>query len=233
MRLHPNKMKQQLLSESQQNQLNTLIDLVRERFTGEGADHDWYHIERVYRLAVFLQSEEGGDLMLISCASLLHDISDHKLNGGILNDGGRVTREILADLGHEDAFAAKVAEIVDGVSFKGAGVPDKPTSLEMQIVQDADRLDAMGAIGIARAFHFGGSRNRPFFSPDQLPTKHATFEAYSTDKSHTINHFHEKLLLLQDRLHTNAAKELGESRHQLMADFVDAFYEDWNFGIEN
>jgi uncharacterized protein len=226
-------MKQQSLSPSQLSQLNTLKDLVYERFAGQGADHDWYHIERVYQLAVFLQSKEGGDLMLISCASLLHDISDHKLNGGILNDGGNVTRQILSDLGHDPEFTATVAEIVDGVSFKGAGVPDTATSLEMQIVRDADRLDAMGAIGIARAFHFGGSRNRPFYSPDQLPTEHATFEAYSSDKSHTINHFHEKLLLLKDRLHTASAKELGESRHRLMADFVDAFYRDWNFNGEH
>ncbi|ASS48385.1 MAG: hypothetical protein A3D31_08525 [Candidatus Fluviicola riflensis] len=226
-------MKQQSLSESQLTQLDSLKELVKERFTSHGADHDWYHIERVYQLAVFLQSKEGGDLMLVSCASLLHDISDHKLNGGILNDGGRVTREILNDLGHEPAFAAKVAEIVDGVSFKGAGVPDKATSLEMQIVRDADRLDAMGAIGIARAFHFGGSRNRPFFSPNELPTQHATFEAYSSDKSHTMNHFHEKLLLLKDRLHTKTAKEMGERRHQLMENFVEDFYRDWNFNGEN
>lgn len=226
-------MKQQSLSESQLIQLDTLKELVKARFSGHGADHDWYHIERVYQLAVFLQSKEGGDLMLISCASLLHDISDHKLNGGVLNDGGNVTRQILSDLGHDAAFATRVADIVDGVSFKGAGVPDQVTSLEMQIVRDADRLDAMGAIGIARAFHFGGSRNRPFFSPDQPPTQHTTFEAYASDKSHTINHFHEKLLLLKDRLHTKAAKEIGEHRHQLMENFVEDFYRDWNFIGEN
>lgn len=226
-------MKQQSLSESQLTQLNALKVLVQKRFANHGADHDWYHIERVYQLAVFLQSKEGGDLMLISCASLLHDISDHKLNGGILNDGGNVTRQILGDLGHDALFAAKVAEIVDGVSFKGAGVPDESTSLEMQIVRDADRLDAMGAIGIARAFHFGGSRNRPFFSPNQLPNQHTTFEAYSSDKSHTINHFHEKLLLLKDRLHTKAAKDMGESRHRLMENFVEEFYQDWNFTGDN
>lgn len=226
-------MKQQSLSESQLTQLNALKVLVQKRFANHGADHDWYHIERVYQLAVFLQSKEGGDLMLISCASLLHDISDHKLNGGILNDGGNVTRQILGDLGHDALFAAKVAEIVDGVSFKGAGVPDESTSLEMQIVRDADRLDAMGAIGIARAFHFGGSRNRPFFSPNQLPSQHTTFEAYSSDKSHTINHFHEKLLLLKDRLHTKAAKDMGERRHRLMENFVEEFYQDWNFTGDN
>ncbi|MES2554558.1 MAG: HD domain-containing protein [Bacteroidota bacterium] len=224
---------QQSLSESQQTQLNILKKLIEERFSSHGADHDWYHIERVYQLAVFLQSKEGGDLMLVACGSLLHDISDHKLNGGILNDGGRVTRQILNDLGHDAAFAEKVAEIVDGVSFKGAGVPDQATSLEMQIVRDADRLDAMGAIGIARAFHYGGSRNRPFYSPNQLPTQHATFEAYSSDKSHTMNHFHEKLLLLKDRLHTKTAKEMGERRHQLMENFVGDFYQDWNFSGGN
>ena len=224
---------QHSLSEFQLSQLEILKNLVEARFTDHGADHDWYHIERVHQLAMYLQSKEGGDSMIIACASLLHDISDHKLNGGILNDGGRVTRQILGDLGHEETFAAQVAEIVDGVSFKGAGIADTATTIEMQIVRDADRLDAMGAIGIARAFHFGGSRNRPFYVPNQLPSDHQTFEAYSTDKSHTINHFHEKLLLLKDRLHTKTAKEMGESRHRLMVDFVDAFYHDWNFSSES
>jgi uncharacterized protein len=208
-----------------------LKDLVRDRFMGEGADHDWFHIERVYNMAMHLQSVEGGNAEVIACAALLHDISDHKLNGGKLNDGGRVAKEILLELGQTEAFAEEVAHIVDGVSFKGAGVPDSVSGKELSIVRDADRLDAMGALGIARAFHFGGSRNRPFYVPDVLPSDHTTFEAYANDKSHTINHFHEKLLLLQDRLLTDAGKKIGEKRHKLMEEFVEAFYREWNVTV--
>jgi uncharacterized protein len=209
--------------------IKTLKTTVEERFKNHGADHDWFHIERVYNMAMYLQSQEGGDATVIACAALLHDISDHKLNGGIMNDGGRVARQMLLELGQDEAFAGRVAEIVDGVSFKGAHVADEAFNLEVQIVRDADRLDAMGALGIARAFHFGGSRNRPFYVPDVAPTEHLTFEAYANDKSHTINHFHEKLLLLQDRLHTETAKKIGLGRHRLMQDFVDAFYAEWDF----
>jgi uncharacterized protein len=211
------------------NLVNEVRKRVEEQFKGHGADHDWFHIERVYNMAMHLHSFEGGDADMIACAALLHDISDHKLNGGIMNDGGRVTREMLLELGQSEAFSNEVAKIVDGVSFKGAQVADDAFNLEVQIVRDADRLDAMGALGIARAFHFGGSRDRPFYVPDVPPTDHTTFEAYASDKSHTINHFHEKLLLLQDRLHTPSAKAIGEKRHRLMQDFVDAFYEEWNF----
>lgn len=203
---------------------------VKKQFLTHGADHDWFHIERVYNMAMHLQSKEGGNPTIVACAALLHDISDHKLNGGIMNDGGRVTRELLLGLDQTAEFANEVAQIVDGVSFKGAGIADAAFNLEVQLVRDADRLDAMGALGIARAFHFGGSRNRPFYQPDVHPSNHQTFEAYANDKSHTINHFHEKLLLLQERLHTKTAKEIGLQRHQLMQQFVDDFYHDWNFG---
>lgn len=209
--------------------VESLIESVKKQFAGHGADHDWYHIERVYQMAMYLQSKEGGDPLVIASAALLHDISDHKLNGGIMNDGGRVAKEWLLELGQTEELADRVAEIVDGVSFKGALLRDDAFNLEVQIVRDADRLDAMGALGIARAFHFGGSRNRPFYLPDVQPADHATFEAYANDKSHTINHFHEKLLLLQDRLHTETAKSIGLQRHQLMQQFVDAFYGEWNF----
>jgi uncharacterized protein len=209
--------------------IKALKTTVEERFKNHGSDHDWFHIERVYNMAMHLQSQEGGDATVIACAALLHDISDHKLNGGIMNDGGRVARELLPEMGQDEPFANRVAEIVDGVSFKGAHIADEAFNLEVQIVRDADRLDAMGALGIARAFHFGGSRNRPFYVPDVKPTEHLTFEAYANDKSHTINHFHEKLLLLQGRLHTETAKKIGLRRHRLMQDFVDAFYAEWNF----
>lgn len=211
-----------------QNILPLLTEKVREQFAQYGADHDFYHIERVVKLAEFLQKKEGGDLLVIQCAALLHDISDHKLNGGIKNDCARVSRIVLTDLKATSGLIDKVCEIVDLVSYKGANVPDVSGSIELSIVRDADRLDAIGAIGIARAFHFGGSRNRPFYTPDIPVVLHDSFDQYSNDKSHTINHFHEKLLLINDRLETATAKQIGAKRHVLLEQFVAEFYKEWN-----
>lgn len=210
-----------------QNILPFLTKKVKAQFAQYGADHDFYHIERVVKLAEFLQKKEGGDLLVIQCAALLHDISDHKLNGGVKNDCARVSRIMLTDLNATSDLINKVCEIVDLVSYKGANVPDVNGSIELSIVRDADRLDAIGAIGIARAFHFGGSHNRPFYTPDVPAVMHDSFDDYTTDKSHTINHFHEKLLLLSNRLVTNSAKEIGRKRHELMEQFVAEFYKEW------
>jgi uncharacterized protein len=214
-----------------QNILPLLTEKVKEQFAQYGADHDFYHIERVVKLAEFLQKKEGGDLLVIQCAALLHDISDHKLNGGIKNDCARVSRIVLTDLKATSDLIDKVCEIVDLVSYKGANVPDVSGSIELSIVRDADRLDAIGAIGIARAFHFGGSHNRPFFTPNVVAKVHESFDEYSNDKSHTINHFYEKLLLLSDRLETNSAKEIGRKRHELMVQFIVEFHKEWNVDL--
>lgn len=212
--------------------INKLKEIVEEKFRSESADHDWYHIERVLKLSEFIQEKEGGDLLVVQAAALLHDISDHKLNGGIKNDCGRVSREILTSLDAEPDFIDDVSSIVDRVSFKGAGVEDEVGSLELTIVRDADRLDAIGAIGIARAFHFGGKRDRSLYEPDLAPSLHTDFEAYSSDKSHTLNHFYEKLLLLKDRLTTPTARKIGLERHELMEHFVDSFLKEWNVKVK-
>lgn len=208
--------------------INTIKTLVQSEFKEEATGHDWHHIERVYNTACFLQSKEGGNLSVIELAALLHDISDHKFNGGKLNEGGKIAYQLLIENGCDETTAIEVKQIVDSVSFKGANVQDNVTSLEAQIVQDADRLDAIGAIGIARAFAFGGNRNRPIYEPSSNPTLHTTFEEYSRSKSHTINHFYEKLLLLKDRLHTKTAIEIGKERHLFMEDFLNQFYNEWN-----
>ena len=179
-----------------------------------------------------IQSREGGDLLIIEIAALLHDISDHKLNGGILNDGGRVSKEILLKEGATEVFADRVAQIVDSVSFKGAEVQDKVDSLEAKIVQDADRLDAIGAIGIARAFAYGGAKGQAMYDPELDPTLHSSFEGYLNSKTTSINHFHEKLLLLKDRLHTAAAKKIGQERHDFMLAFLKQFDREWNSTFE-
>lgn len=213
------------------NLLDQLTEVVEQKFRNESADHDWYHIQRVVKLAEEIQSKEGGDLLVIRVAALLHDISDHKLNGGVKNDCARVSKEILTHLNADEALIRKVCEIVDRVSFKGAGVADETGSIELDIVRDADRLDAIGAIGIARAFHFGGKNNRSLYEPDLNPSLHSSFEDYSSDKSHTINHFYEKLLLVKDRLKTPAAQKIGAERHQLMEDFVSNFLKEWNVKV--
>ena len=201
---------------------------VQDLFKHDATGHDWFHIDRVYKMAVHLQSKEGGDMETIELAALLHDISDHKMNGGVLNAGGNVAFNLLIDFGCDELKALKVKEIVDGVSYKGANVADNMQSIEGKIVQDADRLDAIGAIGIARAFAFGGNKNRPMYLPDSKPEMHDSFESYANAKSHTVNHFYEKLLLLKDRLNTKSAVDIGNKRHEFMQDYLQQFYNEWN-----
>lgn len=206
-----------------------VINEIKQQFEGEATGHDWHHIMRVYNLSKFIQSKEGGDIETIELAALLHDISDHKFNGGKLNEGGIVATEILQRHGASTELIEKVKYIVDNISYKGANVKAEMNSLEGQIVQDADRLDAIGAIGIARTFAYGGSRNQPIYEPDGEIELHDTFEAYANAKTNSINHFYEKLLLLKDRLNTPTGKELGEKRHQIMEDFLKDFHHEWNF----
>jgi uncharacterized protein len=208
--------------------IEQIKEYVRNHFETDTTGHDWFHIERVHKLACYLQKHEGGDLELIELAALLHDISDHKLNGGILNTGGQVAYELLIQSGYDTTRALQVKEIVDCVSYKGAHVLDSMNSIEGKIVQDADRLDAIGAIGIARAFAYGGSKFRPMYLPDISPIMHNSFESYASSKSHTINHFYEKLLLLNERLHTQTAQNIGKKRHAFMEEFLTHFYDEWN-----
>ena len=205
---------------------------IKAQFEGEATGHDWHHVLRVYNVAKYIQSKEGGDLETIELAALLHDISDHKFNGGKLDEGGKVTEEILKRHGASEELIKNVRYIVDNISFKGAKVKAEMESLEGKIVQDADRLDAIGAIGIARTFAYGGNRNQPIYEPSGAITMHDSFEAYANAKTNSINHFYEKLLLLKDRLNTKTGIELGEKRHNIMADFLTEFHHEWNFNQE-
>ncbi len=202
--------------------------IVKNTLEDDTSGHDWYHINRVVQNAKHIQSSEGGNALTIEIAALLHDISDHKLNGGILNDGGRVSKEILLQEGASLDFATDVAQIIDSVSFKGAEVKDKVETLEAKIVQDADRLDAIGAIGIARAFAYGGAKGQAMYDPNLDPNIHSSFEEYVNSITTSINHFHEKLLLLKDRLHTATAKRIGQERHDFMLAFLKQFDREWN-----
>jgi uncharacterized protein len=180
-------------------------------------------------MAAFLQKTEGGDLEIIELAALLHDVSDHKFNGGSATLGGNIAFEMLINLKYSPVKAEKVREIINQVSFKGSNVEHLTNSIEAKIVQDADRLDAIGAIGIARAFAYGGNKERPLFDPSIPPVLHDSFDAYKNSKSHTINHFHEKLLLLRSKLNTSTAINIGNERHEFLELFLKNFMNEWNF----
>lgn len=201
-------------------------------FEEDATGHDIHHIERVLNMSRYLQSKEGGDLELIELSALLHDISDHKFNGGKLNEGGNVAKNILLECGYPEERADQVKEIIDSVSYKGAGVKSDANTLEAKIVQDADRLDAIGAIGIARTFAYGGNRGQAIYDPELDPKLHSSFEEYANSKSTTINHFYEKLLLLNERLNTATARKIGKERHEIMEAYLSDFFNEWNFNKE-
>jgi len=208
--------------------IKSIEKFIEEKFKNEGTGHDWFHIDRVRRLSLYISNKEGGNKGIIEMAALLHDISDHKFNGGDFEKGGKEASAILEKLKVENEFIEKITAIVNAISFKGNGVVDNMTSLEGQIVQDADRLDAIGAIGIARTFAYGGSVNQPIYDPNIKPTNHNSKEAYQK-RTHTINHFYEKLLILEERMHTKTAKAIAKERTQMMLNYLDAFYKEWNF----
>lgn len=197
---------------------------VRNIFENEGTGHDWWHVHRVRKYALKIAENEGGDLFLIEMAALLHDLDDWKLKNATSENK---TSKWLNHLDLEEAIAGQVLEIISQVSFKGAGVKTKPVSIEAAIVQDADRLDAIGAIGIARTFAYGGSKGRLIYNPNIQPALHRDFETYKNNTAPTINHFYEKLLLLKDRMNTATGMKLAETRHRFMNEFLEQFYKEW------
>jgi len=201
---------------------------VRERMRGEGTGHDWWHVDRVRRMALRLARGEGADLFVVELAALLHDVADHKFHGGDETAGPRAAREWLAAAGADPPAIEHVATIIAQLSFKGAGVATPMSTPEGRVVQDADRLDAIGAIGVARAFAFGGSRGRPLHDPDSVPELHDSFERYKSGAGPTIDHFHEKLLLLRDRMNTPAARRIAGERHAFMEAFLAQFHREWD-----
>jgi len=200
---------------------------VREAMSGEGTGHDWWHVHRVRRMALRLARDEGADPYVTELAALLHDLADHKFHGGDETAGPRAARAWLQSAGADAETIDRVCAIVAGVSFRGAGVETPMPTPEGRVVQDADRLDALGAIGIARAFAYGGSRGRPLHDPGSAPEAHDSFEAYRAGTGATTNHFHEKLFLLRDRMHTAAARRVAEGRHRFMEEYLARFRAEW------
>jgi uncharacterized protein len=201
---------------------------VRERLSGEATGHDWWHVYRVCRTAMEIGREEGADLYVVELAALLHDIADAKFHDGDHEVGPRVAADWLRSLGVDESTTEHVAAIIRGVSFKGAAVETPMATREGMAVQDADRLDALGAIGIARAFAYGGFRGQMLHDPEEAPVLHASVEAYSARNGSTINHFAEKLFLLQDRMNTESGRRIAAARHRYMEDFIARFLAEWD-----
>jgi uncharacterized protein len=209
--------------------LEATLAYVRRTLEGEASGHDWWHIWRVRNLALRIGKEEGADLFIIELAALLHDIADWKFHGGDELKGSLVAEEWLTSLGVSQPIITHVQGILEIVSYKGAYVfAETLLTKEGQVVQDADRLDAIGAIGIARTFAYGGHAGREMHNPAIPPTLHRTAEAYKANTSPTINHFYEKLLLLKDRMHTQTARELAAERHRYMEEFLERFLREWD-----
>lgn len=201
---------------------------VKAAMSGEGSGHDWWHVYRVWQTAQQLAAQENADLYIVQLAALLHDLGDHKFHGGDETVGPRMARDWLSSLHVDGDTIDHVAEIICDLSFKGTGVPTPMRTLEGRVVQDADRLDAIGAIGIARTFAYGGHKGRALYDPDVPPVQHGSFEAYKSTAAPTINHFYEKLLLLKERMNTPAARRMAEERHTFMEEFLRRFYVEWD-----
>lgn len=201
---------------------------VRDRCDGESSGHDWWHIHRVCRTAVAIGREEGVDLSVVELAALLHDVADWKFHDGDEDIGPRTAASWLRSLGIDDATVEHVSEIVRDISFKGAGVPTPMRTREGEVVQDADRLDGLGAIGIARAFAFGGFRGQPLHDPSAEPFLAASAEDYKAHRGSTINHFSERILLHADRMNTATGRRMARDRHEFMERFLERFHAEWD-----
>ena len=201
---------------------------VKERLVGAEGGHDWWHIQRVWTLAKRIASEEHADLFVVELAALLHDISDSKFNGGDDNAGAQIAGEFLQSLKLGQDIINHVKQIITNVSFKGGEGQRSFNSPELDVVQDADRIDALGAIGIARAFNYGGFKNREIYNPGVPPVMNMCTEEYRNNKGHTINHFYEKLLLLKDRMNTESGREIADERHRFLVVFLNRFKSEWD-----
>lgn len=207
--------------------INKTIAFVKQELEGAEAGHDWFHIERVYNNALLLLKNESANEQVVLLGALLHDIADSKFHNGDETIGPKKAFDFMSTLGIETEVKNHVVKIIENISFKGGNFERDFNSIELQVVQDADRLDAIGAIGIARAFTYGGFKNRVLYDPLQEPVLNMSKEAYKKHEGTTINHFYEKLLLLKGLMNTTTGKQIAEKRHEFMVTFLDQFYEEW------
>ncbi len=211
----------------------TLVDktilFVKNKLQNAEGGHDWFHIERVYKNTIKIAEAEGNcNLEIVKLGALLHDIADSKFYNGDETVGPKVAKEFLEKEGATKDIIEHVVAIIENISFKGGNFNQNFTSKELEIIQDADRLDAIGAIGIARTFNYGGFKNRSIYNPAIAPKLNMSKEEYKKSDAPTINHFYEKLLLLKDKMNTETGKKLAESRHKFMEQFLAQFYAEWD-----
>ena len=211
-----------------QEQINKTISFVKKQLTNAEGGHDWFHIERVLKNALLIAKNEEVDVFVVQLGALLHDIADSKFHNGDETIGPKIAREFLFNINVDSAIIEHVIKIIENISFKGGNVLQQFKSPELDVIQDADRLDALGAIGIARTFNYGGFKNRPLFDPTIPPNLQLTKEAYKASMAPTINHFYEKLLLLKERMNTETGKRIAEKRHQFMELYLKQFYAEWD-----
>lgn len=211
--------------------VKSTIDFVQKTLEGAEGGHDWFHIERVYKNAKLIAKGEEVNLFIVELGSLLHDIADAKFHKGDESIGPKKAADFLRSMKVDDAIILHIENIIRYVSFKSSLDVDKKVrfnSNELKVIQDADRLDAIGAIGIARTFNYGGFKNRTLYDPDIAPLLDQDKETYKNSKAPTINHFYEKLLLLKDKMNTETARKIAKKRHLFMEQYLDQFYNEWN-----
>jgi uncharacterized protein len=205
---------------------NTTL-FVKESLKNSEGGHDWFHVERVYNISINIANKENADLFVVALGALLHDIADSKFHGGDENIGPKKAASFLKEQQVADEIIQHVVKIIKNISFKGGNFSQRFRSLELDCIQDADRVDAIGAIGIARCFSYGGFKNRSLYDPEIKPNVSMTKEEYKKSTAPSINHFHEKLLLLKDKMNTAAGKEIALERHVFMQNFLEQFYKEW------
>lgn len=202
-------------------------EFVKATLSDAEGGHDWWHIYRVWKTAKHIAQNEKVDIYIVELGALLHDIADSKFHGGDENIGPRKAREFLQSVQVEENIIVHIENIITNISFKGGKLLQKFKSPELDVIQDADRLDALGAIGIARTFNYGGHKGRSIYNPDIKPNLSLSKEEYKHSEAPTLNHFYEKLLLLKDRMNTNEGKKMAEDRHTFMEIYLEQFYSEW------
>lgn len=207
--------------------IDKTILFVKEKLENAEGGHDWFHIERVYKNALLISKNEVCNSGIVQLGALLHDIADSKFHDGDETVGPRIAREFLESEKVDEEIITQVVNIIENISFKGGNFEKKFSSIELDVVQDADRLDAIGAIGIARTFNYGGFKNRALYDPNIAPNSSMTKEEYKKNDSPTLNHFYEKLLLLKDKMNTQTGKQIAQERHRYMEGFLAQFYAEW------
>jgi len=205
------------------------IAFVKNSLEGAEGGHDWFHVHRVFLNATLIAKFENVTILVVKLAALLHDIADSKFYDGNETIGPKIAKDFLISLKIETSAMNHIIQIIENMSFKNSLDPNNKrfSSKELEVIQDADRLDAIGAIGIARAFNYGGFKNRALYNPDITPNLQMSKEEYKNSNAPTINHFYEKLLLLKDQMNTTTGKKMAEQRHQFMLSYLEQFYREW------